>query len=143
MAEPGEAMLPERRDVSPGWITALAGALVLLLAVSLGALWLLYGRVSTGPTIGYQRPDPEARLAAFEAQQQKSVSSLGWIDRQAGIARIPVADAMAIIARRGKLPDWTAPAPKDAECAVLESQVPRNPAAANCRSGWNAVRPTQ
>jgi hypothetical protein len=143
MAAPDDVMLPESRDVSGRWIVALGIGLVLLLAVSLVLLWFFYGRVSSGPTVGYERPDPAARLAEFEAQEQAAMGALGWIDRDAGIARIAVADAMAAIARRGKLPDWNAPAPQDGECAVLEGNVPRTPAAANCRSGWNALRPSQ
>jgi hypothetical protein len=142
MAGPAEANLPERRDVSPGWVTAMGAALAGLLAVSFAVLWLVFGAWSSGPAVGRKLPDPAGDLASFRANEQQELASLGWIDRQAGIARIPVADAMALIARAGRLPDWSAQTPVSAECKLLESNVPRNPAAADCRRGWQVfMRP--
>lgn len=45
--------------------------------------------------------DPRADLAAFNARQQQALTGYGWVDRDAGIVRIPIDDAMAVIAARG------------------------------------------
>jgi hypothetical protein len=55
------------------------------------------------------------------------------MDRKAGIARIPIADAMQVIAERG-IPDWgqdAVPAGDD-ECAMIGANVPRAPQSARC-----------
>ncbi|MES2264369.1 MAG: hypothetical protein V4724_38190 [Pseudomonadota bacterium] len=43
---------------------------------------------------------PQPERAAFESDKQHLVSSYGWVDRQAGIARIPVEQAMQLMVER-------------------------------------------
>src|SRR5205823_3522166 len=54
--------------------------------------------------------DPESELAQVQEEQLSRIHSYGWVDRRAGIARIPVDRAMDILARTG-LPKVPAPAP--------------------------------
>jgi hypothetical protein len=49
--------------------------------------------------------DPAAALAAHRRSLDERLGSYGWIDRSAGIARIPVERAMDLVARDG-LPDF-------------------------------------
>jgi hypothetical protein len=42
-----------------------------------------------------------AELAKFRAAVQAKLDALGWVDQKAGMARIPVSTAMALIAQRG------------------------------------------
>jgi hypothetical protein len=128
--------LPEARDVAAGRIYAAGIALLVVIAVVLGGLWLLYGSISSGPAVGLARPDPPAELADFRAREDTEFNTLGWIDRGKGITRIPVAEAMKFIAGRGKLPAWPAAIGGDAYCTFLEGAVPRSPAAINCAMGW-------
>jgi len=45
--------------------------------------------------------DPPSDLAKFRAREQTQLDSYGWIDRDNGIAHIPIAQAMKDVARRG------------------------------------------
>ena len=45
--------------------------------------------------------DPQLDLRNKMAEDEKANERLEWVDRQAGIARIPVEDAMKIIATKG------------------------------------------
>ena len=110
----------ETSDLSPrAIVAALAGILVLIGAVALSVLWLLHAierRVAprslapfpvesvSGPPL---EVDPAAERVLIEARGRARIASYGWVDRSAGIARVPVERAMAILAERG----W----PEDAE----------------------------
>ena len=52
-------------------------------------------------------------LAEFRAQEDALLTSYGWVEKDAGIARMPVDEAMKIVAERG-LPKFPAPAPTPA-----------------------------
>lgn len=54
--------------------------------------------------------DPAADMAAFRARQEASLRSYGWVDKQAGIARIPVDRAMHLLVERGLRPAMVEPA---------------------------------
>jgi hypothetical protein len=51
-----------------------------------------------------------AVLAAYRAQEDEFLASYGWVEKDKGIARMPIAEAMKIVAERG-LPTFPAPAP--------------------------------
>jgi hypothetical protein len=52
--------------------------------------------------------EPRA-LAAFRAQEDALLTSYGWVEKDKGIARIPIDDAIRIVAERG-LPKFEAKA---------------------------------
>ena len=64
------------------------------------------------------RRPPEPRLqempfkdvAALRADEQAVLEGYGWVDEKAGLARIPVSEAMKLVAERG-LPRWALPSP--------------------------------
>lgn len=43
---------------------------------------------------------PQPARTAYEADKQRLVNSYGWVDRDAGVARIPVEQAMRLTAER-------------------------------------------
>jgi hypothetical protein len=45
--------------------------------------------------------DPHKDLEALLGAQDALLQSYGWVDREAGVARIPIARAMALLAERG------------------------------------------
>ena len=47
------------------------------------------------------QPAPQPDRAAYFAEKRRLLDSYGWVDRQAGIARIPLDDAMKLLAARG------------------------------------------
>jgi len=49
-----------------------------------------------------------AVLAGFRAQEDAFLESYGWVEKDKGIARMPIGEAMEIVAERG-LPEFPAP----------------------------------
>jgi hypothetical protein len=45
--------------------------------------------------------DETTEINAFRMQEVQRLNSYGWVDQQAGIARIPIDRAMALLAQRG------------------------------------------
>ncbi len=110
----------ESRDVRPKvifwfavWLTAAA------LAIHVG-IWgvfkLLEARerreqrpVSPLVASSLRRTPAEPRLEPLpllprqrlKAEEEKALTSYGWVDRSAGVVRIPIARAMEIVARKG------------------------------------------
>lgn len=56
---------------------------------------------TTAPTPTLQ-PHPTQEINAFRAEKTQVLSSYGWVDKQGGIARIPVDRAIAILAAQHK-----------------------------------------
>jgi hypothetical protein len=56
--------------------------------------------------------DPQADLREKNKQDTEANETLGWIDQSAGIAQIPVQDAMKMIAEKGMPGVSAAPAEK-------------------------------
>ena len=120
----------ERTDAQAG-PTYRAGLYILgvmfLTALVVVPLYRLFGRSETRqqpPPATVVRPDAvapapsapklltsePAALAEFRAQEDELLSSWGWVEKDRGIARMPVDEAMRIVAGRG-LPTFPAPAP--------------------------------
>jgi hypothetical protein len=142
MAERGRRPV-ETRDVDPRALMAFAAALAGSLALILVGLRLAFGpfpsplpfTAATGLSRRAEpvlQPAPRSDRARYEAEKAKALRSAGWIDRGAGIAHIPIEDAMKIVAEHG-IPDWGQHAPPaTGECARLAANVPRAPQAADC-----------
>jgi hypothetical protein len=47
------------------------------------------------------QPAPQPDRATYFAEKRRLLDSYGWVDRQAGIARIPLEHAMKLLAARG------------------------------------------
>lgn len=130
--------MPERTDIDArgvGWgALAILGGIVFAIVAS----WLLLralGEASntSGRTIDSPRGPAQPKLqsapqpdrAAYTAEKEKLLSSYGWVDREAGVARIPLDEAMRLIAARGsgkRAAHGSAPADeasKDTERAAL------------------------
>jgi hypothetical protein len=45
--------------------------------------------------------DETTEINAFRMQEEETLNSYGWVDQQAGVARIPIDRAMALLAQRG------------------------------------------
>lgn len=111
--EPGQRFQPDRTEV--GVVAILGAALLGILVVALLMMaWFFAaleraevqgdsGRsVLAGERLPPPRPhlqvSPPAEMRAFEAEQKKTLHSYGWVDREAGIVRIPIERAMALTA---------------------------------------------
>jgi hypothetical protein len=56
-------------------------------------------------------PFPLAPVQRLRAQEDAILTTYGWVDRKAGVARIPVDRAMEILAERGLPPSKPMPPP--------------------------------
>jgi hypothetical protein len=134
----------EHRDVDARAIVLLGAALAGFILLAIFILGLIYG-VPPRPLPGEAasnlpgrdlpvlQTDPHADLEAYTAEKDRALHGYGWVDRTAGIAHVPIEDAMRMIAAGG-VPDWgqTPPAAAAGTCALLAGKVPRAPQAANC-----------
>ncbi|MCW5893586.1 MAG: hypothetical protein KIT14_23975 [bacterium] len=111
----------ELRDVRFGSVYGAAAGVVVLVVVSFALMWgmlkLLVWRedVMSPPASPLaqsyaRREPPEPRLqidpigdlAALRAREVAQLAGYGWVDRQAGVVRIPIDRAMELlVARRG------------------------------------------
>lgn len=141
--------MPETRDVWPGSLLALAAGLAVFLALALVALNVIFDAQPDWPRPGAaNRPNeaspalqraPGEEFAAFREKKQAELAAAGWVDKANGIARIPIEDAMHIIAEKG-LPRWpeqdaAASASLSQECRTLLATVPRSEQAQRCLAG--------
>jgi hypothetical protein len=110
----------EERDV---WLRPLiiSGiSLAALAGLSLLAMWLLFDylaahqarfEVAPSPMLEARQLPPEPRLQVSPqgelkemlAAEMATLHSYGWVDRQAGIVRIPIERAIDLLAERGLL----------------------------------------
>jgi hypothetical protein len=108
----------ERSDADPRLIGGLALGVAAFLAVTPFLLLAVYPGSRHIRTVTTQRLPPEPRLqvapkvdlARLRTAENKRLESYGWADRERGIARIPIEQAMKLVSERG-LPGWSAPAP--------------------------------
>jgi len=106
----------ERSDVSLFVIAMVAlGALVLLGTVPflmIGAFPRSRGDVDRHLAITPPEPRlqtaPAADLAAYLARERKLLDAYGWVDREHGVARIPIEEAMRRLAQQG-IPEFPKP----------------------------------
>jgi hypothetical protein len=92
----------------------LAGAIVLVLAVSYWIFEYNAGQhaqeqVPPSPLAHTREPTPEPHLQVYAAEDLREMraaedavlNGYGWIDKEAGIARIPVEKAIEVLAKKG------------------------------------------
>lgn len=140
------ARYPETRDVWPRALLLFGAGLLVFLVIAATTLKLIFDTKPFWPPAGTQttanatspalQPFPAADLAALRQREDNELRKLAWVDRNAGIARIPIEDAMKLVAAHG-LPNWGGPAvaPAREDCVLLEERVPRVPQAENCHGG--------
>lgn len=143
--------LPETRDVWPRMLLLFGGGLLVFLALSVVVLGLVFDVTPHWPqpgrsTEGSQaspalQTRAEADLATFRRSQDKALTTLGWVDQKAGTVRIPIDDAMKIVAAKG-LPNWSELSSSEGECGLLKGQVPRAPQSASCATNGNEGGPS-
>lgn len=116
----------DRTDVEPGSVLAflfyLALAIIVALLIVWGSLRLIESRTArfdAPPSPlrqGVEKPmppeprlqgvtghsaDPQQDLRDMRSNTEKDLNSYGWVDEKNGIARIPIQEAMKIIAEKG------------------------------------------
>jgi hypothetical protein len=104
-------ILPQPPDVAANIIVVtVAGFLGFVALTMAGAYFFLKAGAphALRPPVEHRFPepvlqkDPQADLKRFEFEQRKALSAYGWVDRSQGLVRIPIKEAMRIIAARGE-----------------------------------------
>lgn len=118
----------EARDVDAsviGWVAlgAIASAFLIYGAMNLSYAYFARAefRDVTAVTMVREKPapihgpllqvDPQADLEALRQSERQVLTSYGWVDRQAGIVRIPIEVAMKRMLEKG-LPPAEKPSPE-------------------------------
>jgi hypothetical protein len=130
------------------WTGAAIGAAVGLVVIAVFVLlpwWnaapdadrvdLPYPLEVPGPTL---QPAPQLDLQAYRVEKQRLLDTAAWVDAPHGIARIPIADAMAILAKApAPVASAATPAPVASAAAAVTaaSAAPPAPAASAPRTG--------
>jgi hypothetical protein len=110
----------ETRDVALRPVVIAGIGLTAVVVVSAVLMWLLFGalaereaRLSPKPnplaeSFGRQVPpeprlqtDPRKDLERMWAEEDATLHSYGWVDRKAGVVRIPIERAMELTLQRG------------------------------------------
>jgi hypothetical protein len=123
MAEVGELEHErgyEATDVQLRWPLLVAVILVIGLAATLfcghALLQALFkersmpratqlDRTAIVPPLPHLERTPRETLTAVRSREEQLLETFGWVDRSRGLARIPIEDAMRVMAQRG----WPAP----------------------------------
>lgn len=110
----------ETSDVAIGGVVGFAVTLIVSLIVIHGLVWFVYAsfrREAARPVpaefplaaASMRRLPPEPRLQTdprddlrnLRESEQRTLTTYGWVDRNAGIVRIPIEQAMKLTAERG------------------------------------------
>jgi hypothetical protein len=108
----------EQKDADVIGLFMVAGLLLLILALCLLICWAVLHLFNRDRNSEQRRPRasrtqmaafPSPRLLVYPGRERKELDaagrtqleSYGWVDRRAGIARIPVSRAMQLIVERG------------------------------------------
>jgi hypothetical protein len=110
----------ESSDVNVGAIFAFAAGLIVAAVIINGLVWLLFVVFASGAATRNVRQYPlaiteEARLPPeprlqttprqdlldLRAQEDAVLNQYEWVDKNAGIVRIPVSEAMRLVVQRG------------------------------------------
>ncbi|MBY0298846.1 MAG: hypothetical protein K2X71_22885 [Methylobacterium sp.] len=101
---------PEAPGVPARRVLVAVGGFLLFAAVVMVGLKIVYDRnfpaVATVPPRPVPQPglqiDPAGDLERLLAAQKAELTGYGWVDRPAGLIRIPIARAMEILAGKGQ-----------------------------------------
>jgi hypothetical protein len=113
-----EEVAVERRDAPLWLIGILAAGVVAFVVLSSVVLMFVYPSALGGPSDAPHgtsaeprlQINPTADLAAYRAAQERQLSGYGWVDKERGIVRLPIDEAMRDVAAAG-IKDW----PRDAK----------------------------
>ncbi len=108
----------EKRDVSPRVIAALVVGLAALTFVAAVLMWGSFAYFQERAERARESPSPlreervlpppprlqvapEVDLQAVRQKEEERLNGYGWVDRDAGVVRIPIERAMELLVQRG------------------------------------------
>jgi hypothetical protein len=103
----------ERSDAPPALIGKIAAGLAAAIVAVPLVMLIVFPRAagdrpkqpSLTPPAPRLQNDEFRDLAALRRAEDSRLATYGWIDRDRGVVRIPIEEAMRIVAERG-IPDW-------------------------------------
>lgn len=144
----------ERTDIDPKSVTRIAIILGVLTVASAGIVFGLFQLLAkraerndppppplSRPADHALAPEPRlqtapvADLAAIQEEERRALGAYGWADEGAGLARIPIEDAMAMyVAQAGRPAASTAPGAPSGAGSTTASPAPPHAAPAPAAS---------
>ena len=109
--EMGSRALPETAGIDNRAVLAIVGGFLLFAGAAIGGILLFLHSEAPGaftPRAEHRFPSPELQtlpeedLTRFEAAQRARLTTYAWVDRDHNIARIPIDQAMQLVAGRGQ-----------------------------------------
>jgi hypothetical protein len=113
VASDGSERLPESQEVAVLPVVLFSLGMMVTVIITMVALAYAYRRPAeptrpplvafpepAGPPLPRLHPDPPAQLHAVEHAAQAKLVAWGWVDRTGGIARIPLPNAIEVLAER-------------------------------------------
>jgi len=108
----------ENRDARAGWIFGVIIFLLLCIAIAHFMLWgglnllkrwappsdawepsaKLPASTPAGPRL---QVSPQLDLTTFRAREEEELNTYGWINKTAGVVRIPISNAMDLVLKKG------------------------------------------
>lgn len=114
----------ERTDIDPKYVAAFAAILVCVAVLLYGLVWGFFAHLAPKTSLAQTQPaietgaplfpsprlqvDPRQDLEQLRTHETDLLGSYGWVDRDAGIVRIPIDRAIDIVSQKG-LPDFGKP----------------------------------
>jgi len=109
--EMGSRAMPEPPSVATGIVIVATAGFLIFVALSMAGLFVYLKSAVPGAmtrAVEHHFPEPTLQkhpqedLKRYEREQRTVLSTYGWVDRPKGLARIPIEDAMRIIAAKGE-----------------------------------------
>jgi len=134
-SEPKSPTPPIDAEIARGPILKMAVALAAIILFSLGLIWVVIGRLESGarsaappppplereirasaaqgPPGPLLQPNPDAEMREMQRDEEHLLTTYGWVDRNQGIVRLPIARAMDLVLESGlpQRPETPATAP--------------------------------
>jgi hypothetical protein len=107
--EMGSRALPETAGIDNRAVLAIVGGFLLFVGAAIAGILLFLNSEAPGaftPRAKNRFPSPELQsspeddLTRFEAAQRARLTTYAWVDRDHNIARIPIDQAMQLVAGR-------------------------------------------
>jgi hypothetical protein len=107
--EMGSRGAPQSPEVASRVVVIAVFSFLAFVALSMGGLMLYYRWLVPGNLHVVPKPVPEPTLqispqedlGRFQREQRAALDGFTWVDRGREIARIPIEDAMRVVAARG------------------------------------------
>lgn len=111
-----EGVRHESRDANIPALAMFGGAIVITVAIVMLFSWWLFGILTYVRPLGPApiplasrplppeprlQPKPEVDLQRYLDEQKVELNTYGWVDRRAGVVRIPIERAMQLLLQQG------------------------------------------